>query len=99
MARFSDIKEITGQNRANRARKYFVEFIRYAQSDPGLRLLLLRMVFLIRDDQGTNFFREPDVERWLDSENRVHLSFMDAKELKELFDHYWSEHRRSRSRG
>lgn len=96
MADLSDIKEITGQRRADRARMYFVEFIRYAQSDPGLRLLLLKMACLITDDQETNFFSEPDLERWLDSENRVHLSFMHAKEIKELFDLYWSEHRRRR---
>ena len=98
MAGFSDIKEITGQDRANRARIYFVEFIRYAQSDPGLRLLLLRIAFATTDDQG-RIFRAFDVEQWLHSENRVPLSFMETKEIKELFDLYWSEHRRRGSRG
>lgn len=97
MADFADIKEITGEDRANRARKYFVEFIRHANSDLRLQKLLLRMVFLITDDQG-RFFRTLDVERWLNSKNRVQLSFTDAKEIKELFDDYWSVHRRSRSR-
>jgi hypothetical protein len=96
MADFSDIKEITGQDRANRARKYFVEFIRYANSDPRLQGLFARMVFMMTDNKGA-FHRAFDVEQWLHSENRVSLSFGGTKEIKELFDLYWLEHRRSRS--
>jgi len=97
MADFADIKEITGENRANRARKYFVEFIRYANSDLRLQKLFSRMVFMMTDNKGA-FLRVFDVEQWLHSENRVPLSFSDTKEIKELFDDYWSEHRRRRSR-
>ena len=92
--RFDDLQEITGQKRPDRAKRYFLEFVQYAQGGRGAGPLQAVITFTVPSDKSDEVVAV-DVRKWLGAEDRHPLTPDVIRELKEMYQCYWNENRRA----